>query len=375
MSNTRAVIRNRLEIVSRQIDLTELNNQLEERRKKRMKTCYPVEIDIYLDYSTWESEEEEDMEEEENARHIWLCRVYDENPYRCRLSDERSRFVIQFGTLMELISMVRKIAFPNASFTQNRPLQIVDTCKEFPVYSMTQKRRGICLIINNVDYADPSKVRSGSQKDCKDLKATFRKILFKVIVLKNLTDSNIISAIKKMSTRDHSQYDSFVCCILAHGGRGTVTGVNDKPVHLEKITSNFRVCDCPSLAGKPKVFIIQACQGSREQRGVELHQSDSISDDTPLMTLADGADFFMAYATEPGFKSYRNPRTGSFFINSLCKNINQYKSHELSQIMRKVCAEIAHITINDDMKQVPWVSSTLTKDLVLWPVYTNKTVT
>ncbi|XP_041356439.1 caspase-3-like [Gigantopelta aegis] len=313
--------------------------------------------------------------EEEEACHIWPCRVHDENPYRCTLSDERSRYELQFDTLMDLIIMVKKIAFPNASFTQNRPLQIVNTSKEFPVYSMTQKPRGICLIINNVVYANPSKGRPGSEKDCKHLQATFRKILFKVIVCNNLTDSSIISTIKKMSTRDHSQYDSFVCCILAHGGRGTVTGVNHKRVDLEKITSNFRVCDCPSLAGKPKVFIIQACQGSREQRGVELYQSDSISDDTPLMTLADGADFFMAYATEPGFKSYRNPRTGSFFINSLCKNINQYKSHELSQIMRKVCAEITETNINDDMKQVPWISSTLTKDLVLWPVFTDKTVT
>ena len=42
-------------------------------------------------------------------------------------------------------------------------------------------------------------------------------------------------------------------------------GSNSIPVSLDEIKMKFRGSLCPALIGKPKVFIIQACQGSVKQ--------------------------------------------------------------------------------------------------------------
>lgn len=61
-----------------------------------------------------------------------------------------------------------------------------------------------------------------------------------------------------MSKLDHSNYDAFIFCILSHGEEGVVYGTDDT-VPVEKITSRFK--STASLAGKPKIFFFQACQG------------------------------------------------------------------------------------------------------------------
>jgi len=80
--------------------------------------------------------------------------------------------------------------------------------------------------------------------------------------------------LEKVSSRDHSAYDSFVLVILSHGNKDGVYGMDgvmcDEPakdvkksgfILLDDIMSLFDVSNCPSLSGKPKMFFIQACQG------------------------------------------------------------------------------------------------------------------
>ena len=50
-------------------------------------------------------------------------------------------------------------------------------------------------------------------------------------------------------------------CILSHGQRGSVYGSDDKLVPIEQLETLFDGKQCNQLAGRPKLFIIQACQG------------------------------------------------------------------------------------------------------------------
>src|SRR5690349_3057635 len=57
---------------------------------------------------------------------------------------------------------------------------------------------------------------------------------------------------------DHSKYDCFVCCIMSHGGEGDVIAAyDDTYAFRHEIRDKFTTDKCPSLAGKPKIFIIQ----------------------------------------------------------------------------------------------------------------------
>jgi caspase 8 len=67
---------------------------------------------------------------------------------------------------------------------------------------------------------------------------------------------------------DHKAYDCFVCCILSHGALGTVYGTNGEPVQIKDLTGHFTPTKSPTLATKPKLFFIQACQGNESQKGM-----------------------------------------------------------------------------------------------------------
>lgn len=65
---------------------------------------------------------------------------------------------------------------------------------------------------------------------------------------------------------DHAISDSFILALFSHGAQGQVFGIDFKPVPIEEtIKAAFDGKMCPALAGKPKLFIIQACQGSKSQ--------------------------------------------------------------------------------------------------------------
>ena len=60
---------------------------------------------------------------------------------------------------------------------------------------------------------------------------------------------------------DHAYADSFALAILSHGREYEVTGVDSKRVKIQEIMTYFDGKNAPSLSGKPKLIVVQACQG------------------------------------------------------------------------------------------------------------------
>jgi caspase-like apoptosis-related cysteine protease len=56
---------------------------------------------------------------------------------------------------------------------------------------------------------------------------------------------------------------------LSHGENGWLF-CKDRSYRVEEIWESFVSENCPSLAGKPKLFFIQACQGSQMDHGTFL---------------------------------------------------------------------------------------------------------
>jgi len=50
-------------------------------------------------------------------------------------------------------------------------------------------------------------------------------------------------------------------CILSHGAKGAVYGSDGNLVQVEYLEELFDGQSCNQLAGRPKLFLIQACQG------------------------------------------------------------------------------------------------------------------
>ena len=130
-------------------------------------------------------------------------------------------------------------------------------------------------------------------------------------------------------------HDSFISCILSHGNRGGIIGTDSLSIKREDIER--AVGESKTLNKQPKIFFIQACQGT--DPGTE-----------PVSTVhADGgkttskrADIYICSATTFGDQSYREEFKGSWFVVEVCKILCQYgKCYKLSEFQNHLNAEVS----------------------------------
>ncbi|KAM6939773.1 caspase-3a [Xenentodon cancila] len=230
---------------------------------------------------------------------------------------------------------------------------------------------GQCVVINNKNFhiSTGMNQRNGTDVDAGNVVKVFSSLGYKVKVYNDQTVKQMEQLLTAVSKDDHSHSASFVCVLLSHGDDGVFFGT-DGAVKLTSITSLFRGDRCKSLVGKPKLFFIQACRGTELDGGIE---ADGIEDGIGKIPVE--ADFLYAFSTAPGYYSWRNTVSGSWFIQSLCDVIRKYgKELELLHLMTRVNHKVAvefESTSNlpgfDAKKQIPCIVSMLTKEMYFFP--------
>ncbi|KAF4080072.1 hypothetical protein AMELA_G00166170 [Ameiurus melas] len=189
---------------------------------------------------------------------------------------------------------------------------------------------------------------------------------------RNLSRSDMQNTAKEFAAKDHSRMDIFVCCILSHGEKGAVFGIDGESVAIRDLTLPF--AECSTLTGKPKLFFIQACQGNDLQKGVLMKDGfkGELEDDAKKADLSSvpiEADFLIGMATVESYKSFRHIREGSIYIQELCKHLKDCcpKKEDLLSILTKVNRSVSARDLNRH-KQMPEPRYTLTRKVVL-PMY------
>ncbi|XP_068537448.1 caspase-3 [Anas acuta] len=234
-------------------------------------------------------------------------------------------------------------------------------------YRMDYPEMGECVIINNKNFHKDTGLssRSGTDVDAASVREVFMKLGYKTKLSNDLSCRDIIKVLKNVSEEDHSKRSSFVCVLLSHGDEGLIYGT-DGPLELKAVTSLFRGDKCRSLAGKPKLFFIQACRGTELDSGVE---ADSGPDEMMCQKIPVEADFLYAYSTAPGYYSWRNAAEGSWFIQSLCRVLKEHaRKLELMQILTRVNRRVSEYESYSNRpdfnakKQIPCIVSMLTKE-------------
>ena len=230
-------------------------------------------------------------------------------------------------------------------------------------------KSGYVLVIHN--YIFPMRensVRHGSEKDVKNLCSLFDDFNFKTRVEENLTQSQMVEILNATSEKDFSRYDCFFCVILSHGINDGIHGTDDEVIEIEAITSNFRRDACPSLEGKPKIFLIQACRGNRQDR-VPI-ESDSEPVPCASSSLPADADFLICFASAPGHQSYRQPELGSWFISTVVAIFKEYAEREhLMDMMSRVNNHVATCFSKTGLKQIPSQVCMLRKKVYFCPKF------
>ncbi|XP_073347631.1 caspase-8-like [Pagrus major] len=265
--------------------------------------------------------------------------------------------------------------------------------KEDEQYQLNSQPTGLCVIINNENFTY-MKQRCGTDKDAQHLGEVFSRLDFRVLMCKDQTMDQMDRALKCFaSLSDLSQLqefsvqewsgngftdlqeapkhgDAFICCILSHGASGSVSGIDGKLLSIKHITGTFKATNQSALTGKPKVFLIQACQGNQEHKGVLL--KDLQADGSHSECIPEAADILLARATVDDCVAYRDPTSGSWFIQSVCQQLEEgcLSGDDMKDILLRVNNDVSQKEAGvqpGTAKQMPEVTFTLRKRLVLTP--------
>uniref|UniRef100_A0A1A8M6G1 Caspase 20, apoptosis-related cysteine peptidase n=1 Tax=Nothobranchius pienaari TaxID=704102 RepID=A0A1A8M6G1_9TELE len=243
--------------------------------------------------------------------------------------------------------------------------------KQEELYELRSQPVGICMIINNENFSDGTP-RRGTDTDAQSLAEVFHWLGFRVLMCKDQTREQMIHTVEGLaSLSDGNQLqglsvqewngsrftapqqalqhgDAFFCCILSHGEKGAVW---------------------EARYGKPKVFLIQACQGRQKQRGVMLKDVET---DGGSPSIPEEADVLVAVATVEDHQAFRHPINGSWFVQSVCQQLRERcpSGEDFTSILHYVNGDVGQKEGSRQpgtAKQMPEVRFTLTKRLVLSP--------
>ncbi|KAG5443760.1 Caspase-3 [Clonorchis sinensis] len=250
----------------------------------------------------------------------------------------------------------------------------------YPIYETNPAKRiyrGQCFLINQRDFLPETgqACRYGTDKDADRVERLFKRLGYHVQRYFNVNQAMMQRLFHEASTLDHSCFDSFVCFILSHGENGMIYAT-DGPVSVEAVVSCFRGDRCPTLIGKPKLFFLQACRGTRFDEGVSLPLKTDALEEILVTKLPSESDILLAHSTVPGYFAWRNSASGSWFIQELCKiledDLTGKQAHDILTLLTVVARCVAYQYRSNtgrpdsrSMVQMTDFSSTLTRRMFL----------
>ncbi|XP_071577620.1 caspase-1 isoform X1 [Temnothorax nylanderi] len=248
--------------------------------------------------------------------------------------------------------------------------QLAPTQRYAIYYNMNHSKRGVALIFNHEFFTVPHlKPRCGTNVDCENLTLALKNLGFEVNDFHNLTHKDVVKQLERAAEMDHSEHDCLVIAVLSHGELGLLYA-HDTAYKADSLWHYFTADKCQSLAGKPKLFFIQACQGDKLDPGINLKERTETDGLVSTFRIPTQADFLIAYSTIPGYYSWRNTSRGSWFMQALCMELRDNGTHyDLLTLLTFVCQRVAldyESNTPDNMamhqqKQIPCITTMLTR--------------
>ena len=158
---------------------------------------------------------------------------------------------------------------------------------DLPSYQIKLHFRGLGIIVNNQIFTCGMKNRIGTDKDAAALQQLFTHLGFYTNRYNDLTGNQFKSAFNEVAAIDHKNFDCLIVAILTHGIKGKLYSTDGELICVEDITKLFNGHHCPSLIGKPKIFLLQVDRGGNFDYGVENVIEDGSSINTNSQKITD----------------------------------------------------------------------------------------
>lgn len=213
-----------------------------------------------------------------------------------------------------------------------------------PTYQFTKKKMAKVLVINNRIFDAPKLNRKGAEYDHQALKETLTKLKYDFTFKNNLKAADMAKQIETFAAdKNLKNYNMSIVIASSHGtnnkvagGYTEIIGTDEKGLSVETIVDLFTNEKHTHLAGQPKILIFQCCRGINNEA---VYKNNVEADATPFRTHG---DMLIAFSTLPGLiryllkikqefikflsglLSYRTVEEGSWFIQLLCKAIDEH---------------------------------------------------
>ncbi|CAG7729226.1 unnamed protein product [Allacma fusca] len=151
---------------------------------------------------------------------------------------------------------------------------------DLPIYEL--KGKCFVLIICNTFRRNKTLFRVGAEDDIEVMEELFESLNCDVLIEKNVYEDDLERILTKFKSRlVKGGYGSSIVIIMSHGGRSAnsivMEDVKEKNLYRDFVYQ-FSHNKFPEFIGKPKIFLVQACQdyGDVELRDI-AHNSDDES--------------------------------------------------------------------------------------------------
>lgn len=246
-------------------------------------------------------------------------------------------------------------------------------------YNMNHENMGMALIFNQKDFSAHENMlkREGNDEDVNELKRILELLGFDVHSYTDSTISEVVNVLDKVCKADHSDNNCLLIAMMSHGERGGWIFAKDGKMRVDELWKTFTE-KCPSLAGKPKIFFIQAYCGSLPNIDAEIEVNSLNGGETCLASRS--SDYLelkkfviplvsdvIVYFSSSG----ESHSDGSWFVKAICATLNEcYESQnetDFMNVLTRINRFISHIrqtngdNSHEACKQMPIIQSMLTK--------------
>jgi len=171
------------------------------------------------------------------------------------------------------------------------------TAADSKCYNLQGVRRAIIFNQETFNPRLQLKRRTGTQADVQAIQNTFKSLDWQVDLYNDLTVAKIREVIMTEVQLSQDDWAALAIFILSHGEENGTIFAQDYPYRVDSdILLNLAADKSPSLAGKPKLVFVQACQGQMTDAGTV------VSERRRRRTSQDGAS------------SYKIPNYADFLI-------------------------------------------------------------
>jgi len=215
---------------------------------------------------------------------------------------------------------------------------------------------GLAIIVANEEGFNPDHKRlEGARKDHKSMKETFEILRFATLPIFNASKEQILSAVQ--AAANYKEYPpSYKRIAFVFSGHGDENHIycHDGPIVTDDVYTPLQPINAPHLADIPKLFFIDACRGTMQDKGV-VARGQTVSPRKPSY-----GNYVLAYSTMPSMQAYETASDGGLWMHILSKQLQTNRKSVLDVLteVNSKLLEVFRLHPHDPLQQ-PVLESTL----------------